>query len=115
MPQIDHHRLGRKRFPARGRRADVFAAAALHAGVEAEQLLAFEIVEVVHAGPARFFHLGYGQRDEGAHRSFGADGDVHRPRDDVEETVERDGGEEARDQNRVQPPRWRCIVLAASR
>ena len=44
------------------------------------------------------------QRHERAHGPLGTAGDVERASDHVEEPIHRNGGEERRHQNRVQPP-----------
>src|SRR5438874_11611918 len=57
--QINDDSFGRKRFVACGRRTCIFATTAIHAGIEAEQLLTSEIKYGVYTSAASPLHFLY--------------------------------------------------------
>ena len=101
--QILHDGLGRERLSGGERRAGIIAAAALHAGVEAQQLLLVEVRDLRDADHAGFLDLLDGDGLQLAKRWRG-EKQVRRAGDKMEQPSERNHREETEHHQRVHPP-----------
>ena len=101
--QVLNDLFGRERFVRGEGGTGFFAAATLHAGVQAEELLLAEMVYGTGPEALALFHLFHGYGREAAQARPGEE-KMERPGDDVEQARVRNRSDETKDQQSMKPP-----------